>query len=200
MRHYESTIVLDPVLQDDGYNKQMDRIRKFIEERGGNVLQDDRWGLRTLAYEIKKQKQGYYGVLEWESPGEVIGELDHMLRLDEHILRHLILYLDPKVLDIREELRLRRASQFQGADKDKRSIPDDDKDEPSIPDNDEDKKNLGGDSDDDEEDLIKPQPAGIHSGSDEAVVDDAVEEEELEQEGTGDSVEEIEQDEEGRKE
>ena len=91
MRHYESTIVLDPVLQDDGYNKQMDRIKKFIEERGGNILQDDRWGLRTLAYEIKKQNQGYYGILEWESTGEVIGELDHLLRLDEHILRHLIL-------------------------------------------------------------------------------------------------------------
>ncbi len=175
MRHYESTIVLDPVLQDDGYNKQMDRIKKFIEERGGNILLDDRWGLRTLAYKIKKQNQGYYGILEWESPGELIGELDHMLRLDEHILRHLILYLDPKVLEIREELKLRRASRIQGDDKVERSIPDNNKEEHH------------------EEDVIEPQPAETQSQSEEAVVDDADEEEEVEQESTEDSGEEVEQ-------
>ena len=163
------------VLQDDGYNKQMDRIKKFIEERGGNILQDDRWGLRTLAYEIKKQNQGYYGILEWESTGEVIGELDHLLRLDEHILRHLILYLDPKVLEIREELKLRRVSRIQGDDQIERSIRDDD-------------EKTG-----DKEDLITPQPAETLNQLDEAVVDDADEEEGSEQEGTEDSGEEVEQ-------
>ncbi len=108
MRHYEATLVLDPELQEDGYNKQLERIMKFIEDRGGSLVRDDRWGIRTLAYEIKKQTQGFYGVLEWEGPGELITELDHMLRLDEHILRHLIIHLDPTILAAQEEQRQRR--------------------------------------------------------------------------------------------
>ncbi len=108
MRHYEATLVLDPELQEDGYNKQLERIMKFIEDRGGSLVRDDRWGIRTLAYEIKKQTQGFYGVLEWEGPGELITELDHMLRLDEHILRHLVIHLDPTILAAQEEQRRRR--------------------------------------------------------------------------------------------
>ena len=108
MRHYEATLVLDPELQEDGYNKQLERIMKFIEDRGGSLVRDDRWGIRTLAYKIKKQTQGFYGVLEWEGPGELITELDHMLRLDEHILRHLVIHLDPTILAAQEEQRRRR--------------------------------------------------------------------------------------------
>jgi len=116
MRHYEATLVLDPELQEDGYNKQLERIKKFIEDRGGNLVRDDRWGVRTLAYEIQKQTQGFYGVLEWEGPGELITELDHMLRLDEHILRHLIIHLDPTILAAQEELRRRRAERAEAGE------------------------------------------------------------------------------------
>ena len=129
MQHYEGTIVLDPALQDDGYNKQLERIKKFIEDKGGKIVEDDRWGLRTLAYEIKKQTQGYYGILEWEGPGGLIGELDHMLRLDEHILRHLIIHLDPKILATREELKQRRTAKPHIEEKDEPPLLDEDEDE-----------------------------------------------------------------------
>jgi small subunit ribosomal protein S6 len=129
MQHYEGTFVLDPTLQEEGYNKQLERIKKFIDDRGGRVIEDDRWGLRTLAYEIKKQAQGFYGVLEWEGPGELIGELDHMLRLDEHILRHLIVHIDSTILTAREELRQRKVARTEAEDRDKRSVMDEDVDE-----------------------------------------------------------------------
>ncbi|MCK4771694.1 MAG: 30S ribosomal protein S6 [Candidatus Latescibacteria bacterium] len=129
MQHYEGTFVLDPTLQEEGYNKQLERIKKFIDDRGGRVIEDDRWGLRTLAYEIKKQTQGFYGVLEWEGPGGLIGELDHMLRLDEHILRHLIVHIDSTILTAREELRQRKVARTEAEDRDKRSVMDEDVDE-----------------------------------------------------------------------
>jgi small subunit ribosomal protein S6 len=158
MRHYEGTIVLDPELQDDGYNKQLDRIKKFIEERGGKIVEDDRWGLRNLAYEIKKHSQGYYGVLEWEGPGELIGDLDHMLRLDENILRHLIIHFDTKVIAEREEIKLRSASRPDLVDRDE----DSDLDE-------EDEDDFGNDFD---EDII----AGKEIGEEEEKVEEEVEE------------------------
>jgi len=129
MRHYEGTIVLDPTLQDDGCNRQMERIKKYIEDRGGKIVEDDRWGLRTLAYEVKKQTQGYYGILEWEGPGELVGDLDHLLRLDEHILRHLIIHLDPKILAAREEIKQRRAARPHLEDGDEDAVLDEDEDE-----------------------------------------------------------------------
>lgn len=149
MQHYEGTFVLDPTLQEEGYNKQLERIKKFIDDRGGRVLEDDRWGLRTLAYEIKKQTQGFYGVLEWEGPGELIGELDHMLRLDEHILRHLIVHIDSTILTAREELRQRKVARTEAEDRDKRSVMDKDVDEHKN-EFDEERESTGSPEQDDE--------------------------------------------------
>jgi small subunit ribosomal protein S6 len=110
MRHYEATVVLDPTLGDDGFAKHVDRIVGSIEKQGGSMLTDDRWGLRKLAYSIKKQDQGFYAVLEWEGPGAAIAELDRLLRLDENVLRHLVIHMDPKQLAVREEQRRNKAA------------------------------------------------------------------------------------------
>jgi small subunit ribosomal protein S6 len=129
MRHYEATVVLDPTLGDDGFAKQMDRIVGNIEKQGGSMLTDDRWGLRNLAYSIKKQDQGYYAVLEWEGPGAAIAELDRLLRLDENVLRHLVVHMDPKELAVREEQRKHRAAGIESRAPDRQEAPGDDYDD-----------------------------------------------------------------------
>lgn len=130
MRHYEVMIVLDPSLPEDGHNKQLERVKKVIEGGGGTVVRDDRWGIRTLAYEIKKQTQGYYAVLEWEGPAELVSELDHSLRLDENVLRHLVIHLDPVALQTQEEMRSRRPSRPPTVEEDERlDLEDDEEDD-----------------------------------------------------------------------
>jgi small subunit ribosomal protein S6 len=54
-------IVLAPDLAEDGYTKQLERVLKIIEDGGGTIVNDDRWGIRSLAYPIRKYDQGYYG-------------------------------------------------------------------------------------------------------------------------------------------
>ena len=103
MRHYEAMIVLDPAMAEEGLSKHLERVKKSLESGGGKVIRDERWGIRTLAYEIGKQTQGYYTVIEWEGPPDLISQLDHSLRLDENVLRHLVIHLDPVALEAQEE-------------------------------------------------------------------------------------------------
>jgi len=109
MRHYEVMIVLAPDQAEDGFNKQLERFKKIIEDGGGSVVNDDRWGIRSLAYPIKKFDQGFYTVLEWESTPDLLTELDHTLRLEEKVLRHMVIHLDSTALQEQAEMRAKRA-------------------------------------------------------------------------------------------
>ena len=127
MRHYEVMIVLAPDLAEDGFNKQLERFRKIIEDGGGNIVNDDRWGIRSLAYPIRKYDQGYYTVFEWEGAPDLIAELDHHLRLEEHVLRHMVIHLDATAVEEQTRVREKRAA---GPDEDEdRSFDDEDEDE-----------------------------------------------------------------------
>ncbi|MFC1559231.1 30S ribosomal protein S6, partial [Gemmatimonadota bacterium] len=79
------------------------------EDGGGSVVNDDRWGIRSLAYPIKKYDQGFYTVLEWESTPDLLTELDHTLRLEEKVLRHMVIHLDSTALEELAEMRAKRA-------------------------------------------------------------------------------------------
>jgi len=140
MRHYEATIVLDPSLAEEGHGRQIDKIQKTIVKAGGTNLSEDRWGVRTLAYPIGKHDQGFYTILQWEGPGETIAEIDQLMRLDENILRHLIVHLDAVALEAQEEMRLRRAA---GAEKDDSGDGDDDEDEDDDESDEEDDERRG---------------------------------------------------------
>jgi small subunit ribosomal protein S6 len=110
MRHYELTVVLDPTLGEDGIGRQLERVKNAIEGQGGKLVKEDRWGLRNLAYRIARQTQGHYTVMEWEGPASLVTELDRSLRLEESVLRHLIIHFDAKTLALREEQARRRAA------------------------------------------------------------------------------------------
>ncbi|MFO7768443.1 MAG: 30S ribosomal protein S6 [bacterium] len=152
MRHYEVTIILDPSLGDEGLSKQRDRWKKQIEEGGGKILNEDPWGVRSLAYPINKKDQGYYVVLEFELSGEQVEELDNLLRLDENVLRHLIIYLDPATLAAREEQKEPRSSESEEQGRGRRGGGDDEDDE-----GDEDDEDDGDDEEDEVEDDEKEE-------------------------------------------
>ncbi len=109
MRHYEVMVVLAPDLAEDGFNKHLEKFKKIIENGGGSIVNDDRWGIRSLAYPIKKYDQGFYTVIEWESTPDLLPELDHILRLDENVLRHMVVYLDSTALEGAAQVRAKRA-------------------------------------------------------------------------------------------
>ncbi len=89
MRNYETLMVLHPELPDAQTRETIDRARRLIEEMGGAVDQVQEWGMRDLAYQIRKLSRGYYVLMEYSSSPEAVKELERNLKIADEILRFL---------------------------------------------------------------------------------------------------------------
>nr|WP_320012865.1 30S ribosomal protein S6 [uncultured Desulfobulbus sp.] len=93
MRHYETTYILRPNLGEDQFTEIIDRTNAIITDDAGAVIILDRWGMKRLAYEIKKEVQGYYVYLNYAATAEVVDEIERIFRIDDRVLRYLTLKL-----------------------------------------------------------------------------------------------------------
>jgi small subunit ribosomal protein S6 len=93
MRHYETTFILRPNLGEDQFTEIIDRTCAIITDDGGAIINTDRWGIKRLAYEIKKEVQGYYVCLNYAAPGKTISEIERIFRIDDRLLRYLTIKL-----------------------------------------------------------------------------------------------------------
>jgi len=88
---YEMTIVVDSQIQEDGLAETVKRYEDLITSNDAKIFNVDRWGMRKLAYDINKQQQGNYTLFQFEADPKIIHDLDRACRLDEAVLRHLII-------------------------------------------------------------------------------------------------------------
>lgn len=86
-RRYETMVVLRADLQEAGVKEQLERIRKLLEANGGTVGGMHEWGLRELAYEIEKERRGYYVLVEYTGTVTTVSELERSLKLSDVVLR-----------------------------------------------------------------------------------------------------------------
>lgn len=93
-RKYEITFILPPALSEDDLNAAQTTIQNWITQPGGEVLKNNHWGRRRLAYPIQTYKEGYYILLEFQTQPNQIKELDRRLRLESSVLRFLIVRID----------------------------------------------------------------------------------------------------------
>ncbi|SCA57551.1 30S ribosomal protein S6 [Candidatus Terasakiella magnetica] len=71
-----------------------DTFAALIEENGGKVTKREYWGLRNIAYRMKKNRKGHYVLFNIDAPSPAIDELSRQLRLNEDVLRHLVVRVD----------------------------------------------------------------------------------------------------------
>jgi small subunit ribosomal protein S6 len=90
MRNYELAYIAHPELDEANLTSLEERVAGWIDAAGGKVVKVDRWGKRRLAYEIQKQIDGYYFILDIELPTEAGMVVERDLRLSEQILRFMI--------------------------------------------------------------------------------------------------------------
>lgn len=93
MRHYETTYILRPNLGEDQFTEIIDRTNAIITNDDGAIICLDRWGMKRLAYEIKKEVQGYYVYLNYAAPGKTVDEIERIFRIDDRVLRYLTIKL-----------------------------------------------------------------------------------------------------------
>lgn len=90
MQKYECVFILRADLPESEMLSRVERVGAIVGEHGGRLTQQDHWGVRKLAYEVEKQTKGDYMLLRFTSEGTAVAEIDRFLRLDDQVLRHLV--------------------------------------------------------------------------------------------------------------
>lgn len=91
MRDYELTLILKPNLPDETREKLLEQIKKIVEGAKGKIESQDLWGKKTLAYSIRKEKEGVYVYFILTLPENEVFPLEKKIKIEEGILRHLLL-------------------------------------------------------------------------------------------------------------
>ena len=94
MNKYELMFIVKTTMETEAASTLANNYKNVITENAGEVTNFKDMGQRKLAYEIKKQINGFYYVINFNATSETVKELDRRLGLDENILRHLIIRLD----------------------------------------------------------------------------------------------------------
>ena len=94
MNKYEIMFIVKTTMESDAASKIADTYKKLISDLKGDVTNFKDMGQRKLAYHINKEINGFYYVMNFNATSELIKELDRKLRLDENVLRHMIIRLD----------------------------------------------------------------------------------------------------------
>ena len=96
IRHYETMFIVKATLTEEEIQAQINTVKENIEKNGGTIASVDDMGIRTLAYEIQKQKRGYYYVIYFTAPTESISELERTYKINESIIRFIFVKSENK--------------------------------------------------------------------------------------------------------
>lgn len=99
MANYESVLIARQDLGASQINTLVSDLSEVIKKEGGEVVKVDNWGLKNLAYRIKKNRKGYYVLLNIVAPAKAVAEYERLIRLNEDIIR----YMTVKVEDFNNE-------------------------------------------------------------------------------------------------
>ncbi len=89
MRRYEQICILRPSLSEDEITRIIENTDRLIEQDGGAVIFLNKWGMRKLAYPIKKEVQGYYVLCDFAASPDIVSEIERKYRIDDAVLKYL---------------------------------------------------------------------------------------------------------------
>ena len=94
MRRYETIIITDPDLAEDGRKALTAKIGELMAADGGYLVRQDDWGMRKLAYEIRKKPRGFYTLFDFCGDGALVDEMERQFRIDDNVLKYMTIVLD----------------------------------------------------------------------------------------------------------
>ncbi len=105
MNQYETVFILTPVLSDEQMKEAVKKYEDQLTSRGAEIVHEENWGMRKLAYPIQKKSTGFYQLIEYKAEGTVIADVETELKRDERILRFLTVKLDKHAIAYNEKKR-----------------------------------------------------------------------------------------------
>jgi len=89
-RFYETVFALKPTLNEEEVSKKVEEIKKFIEKKGGEILYEEDWGLKNLAYKVSNFQHGRFFIIQFKTNNpQLPNELDFFLKINDDVIRWL---------------------------------------------------------------------------------------------------------------
>jgi small subunit ribosomal protein S6 len=89
-RQYEAVYIFDSALEEPAITEKLNRFHALVPQPNGDAVKVNHWGKRTLAFPVKKKESGHYVVAQFEATGDLLPEYERAVRLDEGVLRYLV--------------------------------------------------------------------------------------------------------------
>jgi small subunit ribosomal protein S6 len=105
MNQYETVFILTPVLSDDQMKETAAKFKKILTDKGAEIISEEAWGLKKMAYAIQKKSTGFYCLVEFKAEPEVIKTLETAFRRDEKVIRFQTVKLDKYAVEYAEKRR-----------------------------------------------------------------------------------------------
>jgi small subunit ribosomal protein S6 len=109
LNQYETVFISTPVLSETQMKEAVTKFKKIITDNEGEIIHEENWGLRKLAYPIQKKSTGFYYLIEFKGEGEIISKLEVEYRRDERILRFLTFRMDKFAIAYAEKKRKQKS-------------------------------------------------------------------------------------------
>ena len=94
MNQYETVFILTPVLSDVQMKEAVEKFKGLLVKAGAEIISEENWGMKKLAYQIEKKSTGFYQLLEFKAEPTVIEKLELNFRRDERVIRYITVKLD----------------------------------------------------------------------------------------------------------
>lgn len=94
MNQYETVFILTPVLSDVQMKEAVEKFKGILQAEGAEIINEENWGLKKLAYPIQKKSTGFYQLVEFNTDPTVIDKLELNFRRDERVIRFLTFKMD----------------------------------------------------------------------------------------------------------
>ncbi|MBQ0060400.1 MAG: 30S ribosomal protein S6 [Bacteroidaceae bacterium] len=105
MNQYETVFILTPVLSDEQMKEAVGKFKTLLTDNGAEILNEENWGLKKLAYPIQKKSTGFYCLIEFKAEPTLIDKLEINYRRDERVIRYLTVKLEKYAAEYAEKRR-----------------------------------------------------------------------------------------------
>jgi small subunit ribosomal protein S6 len=105
MNKYETVFILTPVLSDEQMKEAVAKFKKVLTDNGAEILNEEAWGLKKMAYAIQKKSTGFYCLVEFKGEPTLVNKLETAYRRDEKVIRYITVKLDKYAAQYAEKRR-----------------------------------------------------------------------------------------------